>query len=154
MFERGQSLRGKKAKLCSEVEGYRLSAFRSPYLDEGDGVKWRDVNINIELGEALVGVAELREWALPEFADRDDFFDAADGVSSEDSDMAELLGAFWKWEDWPGLYGNLILFNRLAIDSRRDLGGKALGSLNTFLSEAVNRRAKLTPDRRPILTPS
>lgn len=57
--------------------------------------------------------------------------------------MAELLAAFWDWHCWPPEYGTVVIFSRLAIDSRLDVGRNALVRLGEFLQVEFGRRASV-----------
>lgn len=127
------------------IAGYDFHSYRERYFDasEGEEMKLRHLTISITYEGALVGTAKLREWSLPGFCSPEAFWETADGLSQEDTDAAELLGAFWEWHQWPPQYGNVVIFSRLAIDSRRDAGRKGLRRLGDYLQVEFGRRASV-----------
>lgn len=137
--------RGRRPSRESRLGDYVFRSYRDRYFDasDGEGMMRRDIVISIEHLGRLVGVANLKEWRLPVFCLPDDFWNTADDLSQEDTDVAELLGAFWEWHCWPPEYGTVVIFSRLAIDSSLDTGRKALGRLSEYLKMEFGRRASI-----------
>jgi hypothetical protein len=67
-------------------------------------------------------------------ADRRFFLDLADDLSLAEADLAAVVGSFWEDYLWPPDYGNIILFDRLGINSGRDRGRRAIQELGSMLS--------------------
>ena len=129
----------------AHIAGYDFHTLRHRYFDASDGgeMKLRHLTISISFEGTLVGTAKLREWSLPVFCSPGEFWEIADGLSQEDTDGAELLGAFWDWHQWPPEYGTVVIFSRLAIDSRRDRRRNALRLLGEYLQVEFGRRASV-----------
>lgn len=138
-------LSGKRLARTHEIGGYVFRSYRGRYFDvsEGENIKLRGVTIAIERDGNIVGVAKLKEWWLPLFSSPLDFWDTTDNLSQEHADLAELVGASWDWHEWPPEYGNIVLFSRLAIDSRLDAGREALNRLGEYLTIEFGRRASV-----------
>lgn len=106
-------------------------------------MKVRSVWISIHYDDRFIGAAEFSEWSIPKGARPSTFWYWADGLSIEDSRLAEVLGSFWPRQAWPPLFGNVVTFHRLAVDTRRDGGRTALRQLGAYLAVEFRRRASV-----------
>jgi hypothetical protein len=144
MLQRAEEEHGARRPTKSISRGrYTLKSYRGRFFDEGDGYARRSVWIEIWYSRTLVGVADLTEWRLPTFPVPRDFWELADDISLEDSEFAEVVCSFWPDYEFPSDYGNLLNFVRLAIDTKRDRGRRALKMLGEFLDVEAKRRVSL-----------
>jgi hypothetical protein len=81
-------------------------------------INQRGVSIVIRDANAgALGAAELSEWSISPATSPLEFWQVADFQSEEDANLAELIGSLWHPDDWPPLYGNVLVFSRLVIAS-------------------------------------
>lgn len=128
------------------IGAYQFSSYCGRYYDAsevGDDMKLRGVTITIKHAGRVAGIAKLKEWWLPPFSSPTQFWDTADNLSQEQADLAELVGSFWQWHEWPPEFGTIVLFSRLVIDSRLDSGRAALDRLGEYLMIEFGRRASV-----------
>lgn len=123
---------------------------RPAAIDDGTVFTFRSVNMDVLLEGALVGRAELEEWMVspsaPDyentpFPDADQFYSEADDWSFEASRMAGVVQRNWEWDHFPGDYGAIVEFRRLAIDSAFDVNRGALDAVGMALQKEFSRRA-------------
>jgi hypothetical protein len=130
--------RSKRPSLARTLGSYTFRSFRSGFVDASEGesnesLRVRDVAITIAREELMVGAAKLRQWRLPAMTDPRHFWYHADHLSQIDADFAEMVNSHWSTEDFPSNYGDMILFDRLAIDSASDAKRRALRLLGEYL---------------------
>ncbi len=100
----------------------------------------RHVVVTVTKSTLTLGAAKLRQWRLPAMADPNEFWYYADRLSHVDADLADMVNSHWVGQDMPSEYGDLVLFDRLAIDTAADVDRKALRRLGEYLlSEFGNR---------------
>lgn len=102
------------------VGPYAFEFRRGRFFDLSEGLDINQRGISIVIRDAnagALGVAELSEWSISPATSPLEFWQVADFQSEEDANLAELIGSLWHRDDWPPLYGNVLVFSRLVIAS-------------------------------------
>ncbi len=122
---------------------YELQCVRYAYFEELEYISSRDVWIRCYSANGLCAVAQFNEWRVESSLDLEDFWHAADGVSSQSETFATIIMENWPDYDPPFDYGNAVHFDRLVVRSEADPDRMALKLIARGIEREFMRRASV-----------
>lgn len=112
-------IRENKRKSFTIAHGECALVCRTSKFDdlEGEEFKFRTVTMFVTTDGRSVAAARFRHWTMADvfFPGAESFIEAADCHSQGDYEMAEFVSAHWPEEIHPLEYGDIVVFDRLAV---------------------------------------
>lgn len=122
---------------------YEIQCVRYSYFKELEYISSRDVWIRCYGPDGLCAVAQFSEWRVDSSLDLEDFWRAADAVSSQSEVFATIIMENWPDYAPPFDYGNAVHFDRLVVRSETDPDRRALKLIARGIEREFMRRASV-----------